>query len=557
MNRCFLLAGLVALASCAISSSDHAADDALAAAGRALHPGATQIELDASLLRLDGVAGPLAGTARFHALWGALTFELAMRRRAEGRADADLHLEDAIAAARRALMLDDGDEPSRLLLARALHARGACEDAARTAEDLTRRPEVAAATALAAHAIVARAAGDACTQAAAAADRQSWLAMARRSYRALEAHERLDAAVAIAWASTETLAGEGAVAVDVLVRTAHAYPAETAVLDSLVETAAATGALPAALAALATREDPVWLWYRGRAHCLQAAAARPVDPAAAFAALDAALDCFARSAHGNPEHADSCARWRALCLGAKGNLAFVSGDIDLAESSLLQAVCARPEELATALGGGETIKLGLLRVGDRVMRDFARAERLYRTAADAAGTDLDLLNNAAVFARDLGTRLERGGNAEAAAAMYARSHATYLRAVRLDPRSVRLRNDCALVAIHHLHRELEGARQLLEAAIADGEAQLRDDPPDDPQQLQDLDEALGDCHENLALWHLEHDDAAAALAAAERSLRHYPHDRRSGALRHLEAAAQRLRSPPPSPAACRDRPVAR
>jgi hypothetical protein len=103
--------------------------------------------------------------------------------------------------------------------------------------------------------------------------------------------------------------------------------------------------------------------------------------------------------------------------------------------------------------------------------------------------------------------------------------------------NVRLRNDCALIAIYHLERDWELSKQLLDSAIEDGQRQLRDDPPDEEDKRQQLEEAVGDCYENLALWHLKHgEDAAAAKAAAQQSMRHYPGERRPGARRHLQAA---------------------
>ena len=43
--------------------------------------------------------------------------------------------------------------------------------------------------------------------------------------------------------------------------------------------------------------------------------------------------------------------------------------------------------------------------------------------------------------------------------------------------NVRLRNDCALIAIYHLERDWDEMKELLDAAIKDGQATLRDDPP--------------------------------------------------------------------------------
>ena len=56
-----------------------------------------------------------------------------------------------------------------------------------------------------------------------------------------------------------------------------------------------------------------------------------------------------------------------------------------------------------------------------------------------------------------------------------------------------------------------------------------------------VEEAVGDCYENLALWHLKHSkDAAAAKDAAKKSQDYYPGARRPGAIRHLRAAERLL-----------------
>jgi tetratricopeptide (TPR) repeat protein len=313
-------------------------------------------------------------------------------------------------------------------------------------------------------------------------------------------------------------------------------------LDRLVTTAAAQRRLPSALACLSARTDATARFFRGRVHYLLGDAARAGgDPAGALASFDEAARCFAASMHDNDAYRDSCEQWLALCLGSKGSLAFAAGDLDGAEASLLAAARSRPDCIGVDLGGGETVKRSLLRLGERTMRDFARTEALFRAAAEAAGDDVDLLNNAAIYARDRGAQLLRAGEAAAATALFERSYATYARAVQQDPHSVRLRNDCALVAIHHLQCDWERSRRLLEDAIADGEAMLNDARLAAEGEPADLDEAVGDCYENLALWHLEHDrDAAAAKAAAARSLLHRPGEQRGGARLHLEAAERML-----------------
>jgi len=328
-----------------------------------------------------------------------------------------------------------------------------------------------------------------------------------------------------------------------LVLHARARPGDREALAAVVECAEREQQARRALAWLSGgSDDPTTTWYTGKLHYLAAVADDDAgDAAAAIGELDAAGACFRSAMQRVPEYRDSCEQWLAMCLGKKGNAAFRAGDIDRAEAWLLQAVQLRPDCLATPLGNGDSIKLGILRVGDRTMRDFARTERFFRAAAvaTAAAPDPDLVNNAAVYARDLGTRLLRGGDEAAARAMFERSYETYCKAVELDPTSVRMRNDCALVVVHHQRRSWAHAFDLLTAAIADGERQLAAAAADDDRK-RDLDAAVGDCYENLAAWHLNHSgDTAAAALAARRSLLHFPQGQRTGAQRALQQAEQR------------------
>ncbi len=300
-----------------------------------------------------------------------------------------------------------------------------------------------------------------------------------------------------------------------------------------------------AIGACGTGDDAGRAFELGRARYVLSAAQRADgDAAAALATLDDARSAFAAAIDANAGFRDACEQWLAMCLGSKGNLAFVTGDLANASTWLLDATRLRPDGIEADLGGGETVKLGLLRVGNRTMRDFVRTERFFRTAAELVPADPDLLNNAAVYARDLGVRLARAGRTADAAAMWERSYATYQRATAIAPLDVRLANDCALIAIHHLERDWDGSRRLLDDGIRIGEAMLRDAPPAGAKALQELQEAVGDCHENLALWHLKHGrDAAAAKAAATASLRWFPGDGRAGAKQHLAAAERLLQGP--------------
>lgn len=321
-------------------------------------------------------------------------------------------------------------------------------------------------------------------------------------------------------------------------------PDDEQLLRELVDAAVEHDELPRALSAIDGRRDALGLWFQGR---VRYAMAEKEDAEAAFALLDAASASFESSQRANPMYGDSCEQWQAMCLGKKGNIAFRAGDVDRAGIWLLEATRLRPDRVGADLGGGDSVKLGLLRVGDKTMRDFERTETFFREAANVAAPDVDLLNNAAVYARDHAVRLGKAGRHAEAAEMFERSYETYLRTVALDPRSVPLRNDCALIAVHYLERDWDESKALLDAALADGERELVENPPTDARRLQDLDEAVGDCLENLALWHLKHDrDHEAAESFARRSLEHHPREKRGGARRHLEAA-EKMRAQTSSP----------
>src|SRR4029078_7099330 len=134
--------------------------------------------------------------------------------------------------------------------------------------------------------------------------------------------------------------------------------------------------LPRALSALESRGDAVGLWFQGR---VRYAMAELEGAGEAIAMLDAASACFESSSRANPAFGDSCEQWRAMCLGKKGNIAVRAGDLVDAELWLLEATRLRPDRIGADLGGGDSVKLGLLRVGDKTMRNFAKTEAFFRT----------------------------------------------------------------------------------------------------------------------------------------------------------------------------------
>lgn len=508
-------------------------------------------DYDAALALLDGIVKECRDHGPFQLLRGELTLQLALQARTAGRRGVELLFQDAVTALQRAVELDSEPAGPRQLLATAQYEGGDLEGAVRTLSALLLhlqsqgggKPDEL----LAAHTLRANAAARAYAQKRqeSQADDQELLAAARASFRLLEDKGRLDAPLRQLWSATEQWAGAGAEAVNVHARALQRTPDDQTLLAAVVDTAGSTGQLGLAVELLSSRRDATGLWYLGKARYWFADAERQAGRTAeAQRLLDEARTAFAASMQQNADYRDSCEQWIAMVLGKKGNIAFWSDDLRAAETLLLEAARLRPDRIGEDLGLAETTKTGIMRVADKHFRqnDLARVEAIYRAASDAANSDLDLLNNSGLFARDHGNELERAGKRQEAIGMYEQSYKAYRRAQQLDPQNVRLRNDCALIAIYHLERDWELSRQLLDGAIADGERQLRDDPPADPEARQQLDEAVGDCYENLALWHLKHSkDAAAAKAAALQSQRHHPGERRPGARRHLQAA-ERLSS---------------
>jgi len=506
-------------------------------------------DLDGALALLDEIAGKCKDYAPFHARRGELTLQLANQSRDQGRKGTDLFYQEAVASLQRAVALDGEPIGPRQLLGQALYENNDLEGAAGTMSALLlhlqskgggKAEEQSAAHVLRANAAARAYAGKKSAQ----QDDAGLLAAARTSFRALEQQGRLDAALAGLWSATEQWAGAPAEAVNVFVRALRKAPEDQALLNGLVDTAANTQQLPLAAEALRARGDATAQWYLGKVHYLVAAQQREAGKTdEALQTLGAARSCFAESMQKNKDYRASCEQWISWCLGKMGNIAFRTEDLANAEQWLLEAVRLGPGTIDTDLGLGETIKLGILLVADKHyrQRDLARVEAIYRAASDAAKTDLDLLNNAGLFARDHGNQLEAAGRQQEAMAMYEQSYKAYRAAVQLDGRNVRLRNDCALIAIHYLGRDWELTKPMLVAAIADGEKTLAEDPPQDVQEKQNLDEAVGDCYENLALWQLRHGkDYVAAKAAAQKSMAHYPGQRRPGARQHLREAERLL-----------------
>ncbi|MBL9078928.1 MAG: hypothetical protein JNL08_15585 [Planctomycetes bacterium] len=537
-------------AGAADAAAQGGAAEAMAKVRAGVDAKATAGDFDGALALLDTIAKECKDHAPFQLRRGELNLALARQTRDQGRRGVDFFYQDALGALKRAVELDSEPAAPRQLLAEATYESGDTAGAAAVASALLLHLQSQGGGTreqlLAAHTVRANAAARAyMTAKAAGDDATDLLTQARASLRQLEQEQMLTPDLLSTWSNTEQWAGAPAEAVNVWLRALQRTPDDQAMLGQAVDTAAAQKQLPLVVDALAQRTDATAGWYLGKARYLLAGAERTAGQAErAQQLLDEARSAFAQSMQQNPAYRDSCEQWLAMCLGKKGAIAYHADDDAKAETWLLESARLRPDRIAEDLGDGESTKRSLLFLVDRFLKrnDLAKVEAISRAAAEAAAGDVDLQNNAGLFARDYGNQLERDGKRKQADEMYEQSYKAYRKAQQLDPANVRLRNDCALIAIWHLDRDWEQSRQLLDSAIADGEKQLRDAPPDDPNERQQLEEAVGDCYENLALWHLKHGkDGKAAKDAATASLKYFPGERRPGAQRHLQAADRLLR----------------
>ena len=502
-------------------------------------------DFDGALAALDEAQKPLKDYAPFRAVRGDYNLRLARAARDSGRRGVEFLFADAVSELQRAVELDSEPVGPRLMLAQVQNETGEFAAAATTASRLLLHMQslgkVAPEDFDAAHAVRAAAAARVFCDAG-GVDKDTQLQEARLSFKHLEKRQKLDAAMLTAWSSMEQWAKAPAEAVGIFARALQQAPEDQALLGGLCDTARNTGEVEPALQVLGSRTDALGLWYLGRCQFAHGAALRgKADNAGAIKALQAAVGSFEQSMQKNASYQDSCQQWLAWCYGKLGSAAFAGDDLDNAERWLLQSAKLRPDQIEADLGLQDSTKMGILYVASKYVKtDPAHAERIFRAASDAANADVDLLNNAGLCARDLGDMLERRGRKAEAREMHEQSYKAYSRCQQLDPQNVRLCNDTALLLVYSLERDWDHAKELLEHGIQVGEQQMRDEPPADRQQRQDLDEAIGDCYENLALWHLKHGgDLAAARAAAESSMQHHPKDGRGGARRHLADIARR------------------
>ncbi len=534
-------------------------------------PKADAGDYDGALLVLDRHRKTLKDYAPYHALVGKYTLALAESRIASGATSGvENFFADSARSLEKAIELDDSPLEPRVMLANVQWRSSKFTEAAKEAKsailhaqsmgDADAKLVVQAKTTLAVASarLVIDAAG-------AGEKNETALQDARDTFRSLEESGEFSDEMRNGWSVMEEWAGAGEPATSVWVRALKNDPASATALEQLVVVGGRMSQAQLAVDTLKSREDALGKWYLGRAYFglgnekLAAGAAteeKERDDTAlgeALAALDDATAAFDRSAQANATYTDSVQQWKALTLGKRGQVLWAKGDVDGAFDGYLAAAKMRPDMAGEELGGG-TISLGLQFVQDhhfRVQQDLKNAERTARASTMALPGDALLANNHGLFARDHGVRLERRDNdLESAKEMYEASYESYKRAQALEPDSIRLRNDVALMILYHIKRDYDVAKEMLDSAIRMGDAQLESAGGKGEETNQDLEEAVGDAHENMALYMIDaKENPEGAITAAEAALTYHPGSTRAGAIRHKNRAEGIIeeRDKPPTP----------
>lgn len=293
--------------------------------------------------------------------------------------------------------------------------------------------------------------------------------------------------------------------------------------------------------------DGPLLWYSGEALFFQGREARTSrDTLKALEAFQRAEECFLQAQSARPDFAASCQEWLHLIRVQQAWLLRDEGRSELAAAALVAALAAAPERLE-AKAEPDTLRLAIEAVAADLnrARNLAAARQFLRDVCAIHGSNADWLNNLGFFCRELGVAAAEAGDAQSAADLFEESWSVYSRAAELAPEDARIVNDRALIAVYYLDEHWDLAEQELHKAIQIGTRQLAELPSDVPEtEHRYVDEAVGDAWENLAYLQLmrRHRTEQVEEFLAE-SLKHFPHERRSGVIRLREQLSEALRQP--------------
>ncbi|MHC4918822.1 MAG: hypothetical protein ACYTKC_04440 [Planctomycetota bacterium] len=506
-------------------------------------------DFDGALLVLDGVQRRMQGHAPFHYHVGlySLRYGQQVIARTGPGSQIDALLGDARIELQKAVQLDGEPVEPRLYLAQANFESQEYVNAAKISESLLSHIASRGGTSKELHAEALKLRAQAGTRVYVASrqgdqkdqENKAELQAARSSFRALEKMDGLDTKLLRDWAALEGWAGRNEEATAIFARAAQRRPQDQDILGGLVKQAREAKNSSAAVKVLADRKDAIGLWFLGQSryyHALELLAAGKTSEG--LKALAQSTQGFLGSMQANPAYTNDCKAWIAICLAEEGFAQLGAKRYRSAEDAFLAAAKERPDRVAAWFDANrsKSVKRGLVLVVDHHYqnKNLAAAERITRAATVLLPGDADFANDHGLFARDHGVALEAAGNKEAAVVMWEASYASYQRAAKLEPENLRLINDLALLQVYHLHRELRQAKAQLRHCIKLAEERLKNNPPAEEQALRDLQETLGDCHQNLGYCLMVHDkqydEARKHFNAA---LKCYPFDKRDSA-QHLK-----------------------
>jgi len=375
-----------------------------------------------------------------------------------------------------------------------------------------------------------------------------------------------------ALAEVEEAAGRNEEALALLRRGLDRDPTQRALLDRLVALGRAQQGprLAEELESFRARHpDSAYLSFlagREAFHALASSSARAARGSDASAAeLERAQGLLARARALDASLSESCLGYELLCRSALGWNALEHGELERSQEAFRSMAQLAPRGLEWRLEGELRSGIdGLDALGRAWSQRYEQTRAL--AALESAALVFELLraeqpdvffwaNNVGFFNRDLGAELgyfaerlcalasepgteatkpgatelldelrERADvrvpdEAEARRALadqlgqrareaMERSYAAYLDASRLAPDDVRTINDTALVAIYHLHRDLDRAEEMLRRCVELGGAQIEAGGLD-AKALYELENAWGDAHQNLGVLACVHRNAPA------------------------------------------------
>ncbi|MCB9870922.1 MAG: hypothetical protein H6837_13785 [Planctomycetes bacterium] len=512
--------------------------------GRAA-PKAAAGDFDGALLELDKVAKTMQGYPPFHYHVGLYSLRYAQAKiapkqgeRAGSASQIDGLLTDARNQLQRAVELDGEPIEPRLHLAQANLESGEMLTAAKLCDSLlthiSSRGGASGDVLAETHRIRALAGNQLFTDARFNnRDDPDQLAAARNAFRALEKMNRLPAELCRTWSVLEQRAKNNDEALAIYARALQRTPNDVKLLGGLVTRGNETQDVERAAAILDKRTDALGLFYSGMAryHAGTFAPLVARDPGKTNAYLRAAVSAFTGSMAKESGYGDSCSQWIAIAQAAQGFAALATNppQVDGALRHFLDAARIAPARFTAPVSGERSVKTGIQLVVDQYYRkpDLPGAIAALRQTCAVFDGDADLWNNLGLFCRDHGVALETAGKPELAKKLFEQSLTAYDHAVHLAP-TPRHHNDKIVLQLYHLNRDTEAAAKTLRECIVTGEKQLAEDPPQNPQQLRDLQETVGDCYQNLGYYLMKFaGDPKGARSNFEKSLTFHPFKERS------------------------------